>query len=189
MKIEKLPSTLVYPSPVVLVTVIDSRGKANIITLTWVANLCHEPPTVGIGVGSKSYSRILIEETKEFVINIASTKILKETEFCGKTSGKDIDKFAMTKLTPVPSIKVKPPAIKECSINIECKVLQQIRIGSHDLFLGEIIAVQVDEDILDEKGEIDFHKAMPIVYIGGYDLGEYWNLGERMGKYEMYTRS
>ncbi len=179
MKVEIKTSPSLYPSPLVLVTAIDSEGKANIITLTWAANLCSKPPIIGIGVGSESYSCNLIGESKEFVVNIPPTKLLPEVEFCGETSGKDVDKFARTKLTPIPSKKVKPPAIKECPMNIECKVLQQIKLGMQDLFLGEVIAVQVDKDILDEKGEIDFKKTMPIIY----NIGEYWELGEKIGSY------
>jgi len=179
MKVEKSPFVCVFPSPVVLVTCSSLDGRNNIITLAWAANICTKPPTIALGIRPERYSYKLIEETKEFVVNIPSTKLLRQVDFCGMTSGKDVDKFKLTKLTPEPSTKVRPPLIKECPVNAECILKQKIIIGVHDLFLGEIVVAHVDREVLNEKGRIEYAKVMPIAY----NLGEYWSLSERIGSH------
>ena len=178
MKVKKMPSTVLFPCPVVLVTCADSMGNPNIITLAWAGTVCSEPPMIGLGIRPTRYSNRLIRDSKEFVVNIPPTNIIRETDYCGVTSGNDTDKFSKTKLTPEPADKVKPPLIRECPVNIECKLKDIISLGTHDLFLGEIVQVHVDEAVLD-KGHIDFTKADPFVY----NIGEYWNLNKRIGTY------
>jgi len=112
-------------------------------------------------------------------VNIPTVDILKEADFCGMVSGKDVDKFSQTGLTPEPAEKIKPPLIKECPVNIECILKKKIPLGAHDLFLGEIVSVHVDQDILNEKGRLDFNKIAPFVY----NQGEYWNLHQKIGVY------
>ena len=177
MKILKSPWTALYPCPVVLVTCTDSKGTANIITLAWNGIVCSEPPTIAIGIRPHRYSCGLIEDSGEFVVNIPPTNILRETDYCGVFSGENIDKFSETKLTSEPSKQVKPPLIKECPVNLECITKNKIPLGSHHLFLGEIVQVHVDKSILDDKGAIDFTKASPFVY----NQGEYWNLNKKIG--------
>ena len=179
MKIKKKPFIALFPCPVVLVTCIDSEGEYNIITLAWVGTVCSEPPTVGLGIRPSRYSHKLIENSREFVVNIPTTKILKETDYCGVTSGKDIDKFSKTKLTVEQADKVKSPLIQECPINMECILKNKVPLGTHDLFIGEIVQVHVDQEILDEKGEIDFTKTDPFTY----NQGEYWSLYKKLGIY------
>ena len=179
MKVKKDPYTALFPCPVVLVTCVDSNGKPNIITLAWAGTVCSDPPTIGLGIRPKRYSYNLIDNSCEFVVNIPDKGILKEVDFCGIVSGEDVDKFAETMLTPKPAEKVKPPLIRECPVNIECIVKDKISVGTHHLFLGEVICVHVDQDILDAKGEIDFRKAAPFTY----NKGEYWSLGKKIGKY------
>jgi len=179
MKIKKRPYTALFSCPVVLVTCLDSMGAPNIITLAWVGTVCSEPPTVGLGIRPSRYSHKLIENSKEFVVNIPSTKNIRETDYCGVTSGKDIDKFSKTKLTQEKADKVKAPLIRECPVNMECILKNVIPLGAHDLFLGEIIKVHIDKDILDEKGNVDFTKASPFTY----NLGEYWSLNKKIGTY------
>lgn len=176
MKIEKRPSTLFYPCPVALVTCVDEEDNPNIITLAWVGITCSDPPTIGIGIRPQRYSYRLIEKTREFVVNIPTLDILKETNYCGRVSGRDHNKFAETKLTPEPSKEVKPPLIKECPVNLECTLQKIVKVGSHDLFLGRIVAIHVDQNILDKNGRIDYSKAQPFVY----NQGEYWSLGRRI---------
>lgn len=176
MKIERRPSTLFYPCPVVLVTCVDEKGNPNIITLAWVGVACSDPPTISIGVRPRRHSHKLIEETGEFVVNIPTVDILRETNYCGQVSGRDHDKFAETKLTPEPAKQVKPPLIKECPVNLECTLQKIVKIGSHDLFLGQVVAVHVEQTILDEKGRLDYSKARPFVY----NQGEYWSLKQRL---------
>ena len=179
MKVKKSPWTALFPCPVVLITCVDSDGKPNIITLAWVGTLSSDPPTVGLGIRPHRYSYTLIEDSGEFVVNIPTKDILKETDFCGMVSGKNVDKFSETELTPEPAEKVKPPLIRECPVNIESIVKKKIPLGAHHLFIGEIVRVHVDQDILNEKGEIDFNKAAPFVF----NQDEYWNLHQKIGAY------
>ncbi len=112
-------------------------------------------------------------------MNIPTKDILQESDFCGMVSGKDVDKFSETRLTPKPAKKVKPPLIWECPVNLECVVKKKIPLGAHHLFLGEIIRVHVDQDLLNETGRIDFTKIAPFVY----NQGEYWSLNQKIGVY------
>jgi len=179
MKITKNPWTALFPCPVVLVTCVNSTGEPNIITLAWAGTVCSEPPTIGLGIRPSRYSHKLIKNSKEFVVNIPPTKIIRETDYCGVTSGKDVDKFSKTKLTQEPADKVKPPLIRECPVNMECILKNTIPLGAHDLFLGEIVQVHIDQNILDEKGKIDFTKADPFVF----NQGEYWSIHKKLGTY------
>lgn len=177
MKVIKSPWSALYPCPVVLVTSVGSNGKANIITLAWAGIICSDPPILSLGIRPHRHSYKLIEETGEFVVNIPTTKILKQVDFCGVVSGKEADKFSETGLTPKPAQKVKPPLIQECPVNIECVLKQKIPLGVHHLFLGEIICVHVDQNILNENDRIDFTKTCPLVY----NQGEYWSLRKKIG--------
>lgn len=179
MKIQKKPWTALFPCPVVLVTCLDDGGNPNIITLAWVGTICSEPPIISIGIRPTRYSYELIKNSKEFVVNIPSTKILRESDYCGITSGKNIEKFSETKLTQQQAEKIKTPLIRECPVNLECKLKDVIPLGAHDLFLGEIVQVHIDKDVLDEKGNIDFKKADPFVF----NQGEYWSIDKKLGTY------
>jgi flavin reductase (DIM6/NTAB) family NADH-FMN oxidoreductase RutF len=179
MKVKKNPWAALFPCPVVLVTCVDSSGKPNIITLAWAGTACSDPPTLGLGIRPHRYSYKLIEDIGEFVVNIPTVDILKETDFCGMASGKDVDKFSETGLTPEPAEKVKPPLIRECPVNIECILKRKIPLGVHHLFLGEIVCVHVDQNVLNEKGKLDFNKLAPFVY----NQGEYWSLHQKIGIY------
>ncbi len=177
MKVSLSPWSALFPCPVVLVTCIDSKGKPNIITLAWAGTVCSDPPLMGLGIRPHRHSYKLIDETKEFVVNIPTVEILKEADFCGVVSGKDVDKFSETGLTAEPAEKVKPPLIKECPVNVECIVRQKIPLGVHHLFIGEVVGVHVNKDVLDDKGRIDFSKLSPFVY----NQGEYWSLNKKIG--------
>jgi len=177
VKVRKSPWPALFPCPVVLVTCVDSNGKPNIITLAWVGVACSDPPMLGLGIRPHRYSYGIIEASGEFVVNIPTVEILKETDFCGVVSGQDVDKFSETGLTAEPAEKVKPPLIKECPVNIECVVRQKIPLGVHHLFIGEVTCVHVDQAVLDEKGRIDFSKVSPFVY----NQGEYWSLHQKIG--------
>jgi flavin reductase (DIM6/NTAB) family NADH-FMN oxidoreductase RutF len=177
-KIKKRPSTYLYPAPVILATC--GAEKPNIITLAWVGTVCSDPPTVAIGVRPSRHSHALIEESGEFVINLPGEDLLEVTDHCGQVSGRDIDKFAAFGLTAEPASEVKAPLIGECPVNLECRVTHKLPLGAHDLFLGEIVAVHVEEAVLDEGGRrIDYGKARPFVLA----FAEYWGLGEAKGAY------
>ena len=175
------PTSALLLTPVVLVSSQDEGAKPNIITLAWVGVVNSDPPMISIAIRQERHSYGIIKRTGEFVANLPTTGILKEMDFCGVISGAKLDKFSATQLTPMPAEKVKAPLIKECPVNLECRVKQVIALGSHDLFLGEVVAVHVDSEIQDEKGRIDFDKAKFFVF--GAGAAEYWSLGERIGKY------
>ena len=165
MKKELPKGKRLQPGPagnVVMATVVGNDGKPNIITLGMYMPISVNPPLVCIGVAPQRYSHGLIEETGEFVINTPSIDLEEQMHYCGVKSARDVDKWKETGLTPMPSLKVKPPRIKECFGHLECKVVQTHVCGDHTLFVGEVVATTVDEEVL--KGEsLDVLKARPIV--------------------------
>ena len=177
-KVVKRPFASPYPVPAVLVTC-GHGEQANIITIAWTGTLCSKPPQLGIGVRPQRHSHSLIRERGEFVVNVPSERLLEKVDYCGMVSGREVDKFEAAGLTAAPASVLKTPIITECPINIECRVTQIIPLGSHDLFIGEVVAVQIDEEILNERGRIDYGKARPLAFTGD----EYWSLGSLLGKY------
>jgi len=180
LKVERKPLPLIYPNPVVLVTTVDSNNRANVITLTLVGAACWQPPIIGIGVGKSQYSRSLIEECGEFVVNMPNAEMLRDVEFCGLVSGRSVDKCAKTGFTLEPSSKVKPPLIKECPVNLECKVKRKISLGSNMLFLAEVVSLHVDKKMLDEKDGVNLAKASPIMF---NLTNTYWGIGKKLADY------
>ena len=155
------------PTSVVLATCISPDGRPNIITLGMYMPISASPPLIIIGVSPRRHSHRLIEETKEFVINVPSENLVRQTILCGSVSGREHDKFVETELTPIPAAKVKPPLIKECVSNLECKVAASYVCGDHTLFVGEVLAAHVDEDML-TNGTLDVLKAKPISHKGDF---------------------
>jgi flavin reductase (DIM6/NTAB) family NADH-FMN oxidoreductase RutF len=185
MKVEKKPLPLIYPNPVVLVTTVDANERVNIITLTLVGGVCWEPPMIGIGVGKNQHSKILIERLGEFVVNIPKAEMLKDVEYCGLVSGKEVNKCSKTSFILTPSRTVKPPMIRQCPVNLECKVKNEIPLGSNMLFLAEVVCLHVDRKMLDEKGGVDMEKAKPIMF---NLTNTYWGIGKKLADYG-FTRS
>ncbi|MGC9333544.1 MAG: flavin reductase family protein [Anaerolineae bacterium] len=177
MKIIKPGSTALYPVPAVLVSC--GVQKPNIITLAWVGTLCSDPPSVGIGVRPERFSHGLIVEAGEFVINLPRADQVDVVDYCGQVSGREVDKWVACDFTPAPSSKIQTPIIAECPVALECRVSQRLTVGAHDLFVGEVLAVQIDESVLDDQGRLDYEKAQPLAYIGGY----YWQLGQLLGRF------
>lgn len=171
------PSTMLNPVPVVMVSCADKEGKPNIITLAWAGTVNSDPPMVSISVRKERYSFDLIKEKGEFVINLPTKKLVFATDFCGVKSGRDIDKFETMSLTPEAASKVGVPIIKECPLNLECVVKQSIELGSHVMFLAEVVATNVEESLLDENGKLDLNRAELICY----SHGEYFPLGKPLG--------
>jgi flavin reductase (DIM6/NTAB) family NADH-FMN oxidoreductase RutF len=153
--------------------------QPNIITLAWVGTVCSDPPAVGIAVRPERFSHQLIIQDGEFVVNLPRADQLGIVDYCGHVSGRDVDKWAACGITPVPASKVRTPLIAECPVALECRVSHRLELGAHDLFIGEILAVQIDDDILTAKGHIDHEKAQPLAFGGGY----YWKVGELLGRY------
>jgi flavin reductase (DIM6/NTAB) family NADH-FMN oxidoreductase RutF len=180
-KKEMKPSIALYPTPVILATSVDEKGKPNVCTLAWVGVVCSEPPQIGISIRPSRYTHELISKTKEYVVNVPTADIVKETDYCGIVTGKKVDKFKETGLTPVKAKKVKPPLIEECPVNMECKVKNIINLGAHDLFIGEIVNVNANEDVMDSPTSINFEKLKPITW--NPISSEYHSLGKRLGTY------
>jgi flavin reductase (DIM6/NTAB) family NADH-FMN oxidoreductase RutF len=177
-KVVKPPFVALRPVPVVLVSC-GHGDQANIITIAWTGILCSNPPQVGIAIRPDRHSHGLVGATEEFVVNIPGEGLLDEVEYCGFMSGRDVDKFAERGLTQVPGSEVRTPIVGECPINLECRLTHTLPLGTHDLFIGEVVAVQVDEDVLNERGRIDNSRVQPIVFTGN----EYWGLGEVLGRF------
>ncbi len=173
------PTTALYPLPVVMVTTSDPKRMGNIITIAWTGILCSEPPMVGISVRPQRYSYPLIQESKEFVINIPTENLTYATDYCGTYSGRDTDKFAALNLTPVPARMVQAPLIKECPVNLECRVTREVSLGSHQLFIAEVVAIHADEEVLSDSDQIQWEETKPVAYC----RGRYVSLGRQLGKH------
>lgn len=173
------PGNMLYPLPAVMVSCGRAGEKPNIITLAWTGTVCSDPVMVTISVRKERYSYDIIKETGEFVINLTTDKLAYATDYCGVRSGRDIDKFAQMKLTPQPASKVSCPIIGESPVSLECRVKEVIPLGSHDMFLAEVVAVDVSREYMDEKGRFDLNGTGLMVY----SHGEYFTLGERLGKF------
>jgi len=162
------PATMLYPLPAVMVTV-GNIEESNIITIAWTGIINSKPPMTYISVKKSRYSHGILLKNMEFVINLTSENLIKSMDFCGVKSGKEIDKFHETKLTKEDADKVRAPLIKESPINIECKVFEVKELPSHDMFLAEIVAVHVNEELIDKSGKYWLEKADLIAFNhGGY---------------------
>ena len=173
------PGNMLYPVPAVMVSCACPGERPNIITLAWVGNVCSDPVMVSISVRPERYSYDIIRDTGEFVINLTTEKLAYATDFCGVKSGRDVDKYAECALTPSESVKIKAPGIKESPVSIECKVTDMKPLGSHTLFLAEVVGVDVDESYMDDAGRFDLNATG----IMAYSHGEYFSLGKRLGKF------
>jgi flavin reductase (DIM6/NTAB) family NADH-FMN oxidoreductase RutF len=177
MKQEHKPATVLVPCPAVLVSV-GNEMSANIITLSWVANVCSKPPQIAIGVRPQRHSFGLLGQIGDFVVNVPSEDLLEAVVTCGTKSGRSIDKFTTCNLTPEPSSKVTSPRIKECPLNIECKTRQVVELGAHHLFVGEVLTWHIDEAVLDAEGEPDLAKMKLFTY--NPLVGQYWSLSSHL---------
>ena len=164
MKKKLEPIDLIYPSPVVLVTSADKKGNDNIITIAWTANLSRKPVCMGIAVGKTKYSINLINETMEFCVNIPSRSMIEKIDKCSFTHGSSTDKFAFSELTKKDADFITPKLIDECPINIECKVINVLDLGANILFVGKVLVVHLDEDMILEGNEVDFTKVDPVLF-------------------------
>jgi flavin reductase (DIM6/NTAB) family NADH-FMN oxidoreductase RutF len=176
-KRQVVPHRPIYPTPAGLITSVDATGRPNIITLGEVFNISIARPVIlGIAIRKERYSHQLISETREYVVNLPTQEIAEQVWYCGSVSGRAVNKFVESGLTPVPAQRVRPPLIAECPVNLECKLLGVQEIGDHDLFLGEVVVEHVNEGILDEAGRISVDKLHGFAFVAG----EFWTLGERM---------
>jgi len=163
-KIVAKPRTLLVPLPAVMVSCSIEGEKPNIITISWIGIVNSEPPMLSISIALNRHSHRIVRESGEFVVNLTSEDNLRETDFCGTYSGRKHDKFAELNLTPVVGQKVKGPLIGECPINLECVVRQSHVLGSHEMFVGEIVATHVEENLLENDGRLNIDKLKPLIY-------------------------
>lgn len=177
-KITWKAGTMLYPLPAVMVTS-GTMEKANIFTAAWTGIVNSEPAMTYVSIRPERFSHALISKNGEFVINLTNEKLLHAADFCGVRSGKDTDKFEQTGLTKAPCAFVKAPQIEESPISLECRVVEVKRLGSHDLFLAEILAVNVDDSLLDETGRLALEKSDLVAFCHG----EYRKIGAKLGKF------
>ena len=170
---------MLYPVPAVMVSCARPSERPNIITVAWTGTVCSNPTMVSISVRPRRYSYNIIRETGEFVINLTTEKLVRATDYCGVRSGRDVDKFQEMHLTAGKADKVSAPLIQESPVNIECRVKDVMELGTHHMFLAEVVAVDIDDRYLDASGKFDLNKAGLIVY----SHGEYLALGEKLGSF------
>ncbi len=173
------PGNMLYPTPAVMVSCQREGEKPNIITVAWAGTICSDPAMLSISVRKERHSYDILKETGEFVVNLTGKKLVKAADWCGVRSGREYDKFKEMNLTPMASQKISAPGIEESPVNIECKVKQVIDLGTHDIFIAEVMCVTVDDKLLDENGRLDLGKAKLVAY----SHGEYFMLGEKLGKF------
>ena len=173
------PGNMLNPVPAVMVSVTDKEGKSNIITVAWAGTVCTNPPMVSISVRPSRYSYQILEETGEFVINLTNESLVKACDYCGVVSGRDVDKFAKTGLTPIPMEHVHAMGIDESPVNMECKITEKRELGSHTMFIAEVVGVTVDDRYMDETGKFHINESGLVMY----SHGEYFALGKKLGKF------
>ena len=179
------PGTMLYPLPAVMVSCGAEPEEYNIVTVAWTGIVNTDPPMCYISLRKSRYSHSIISKNKDFVINLTTKELAFATDWCGVKSGRDFDKFKEMKLHPVPADKVKAPMIAESPVNLECVVKDIIELGSHDMFLAEIVAVHGDKKYLDtDTGAFNLAKAQPIAYAHG----KYYALGDFVGKFGFSVR-
>jgi flavin reductase (DIM6/NTAB) family NADH-FMN oxidoreductase RutF len=182
-KIQIQPRRPVYPTPVGLITSVDAKGRPNIIALGEVFNLSIvQPVWVGISVRAATYSHGLFTAQGEFVVNLPTADLLDAVLGCGSCSGRDgIDKFQRFGLTPRPAVRVKPPLIEECPVNLECQLVGVHHVGDHDLFIGNVVTQHVNKALMDAHGEIDAGKLDPIIMMPK----SFWRMGDKLGAFRI----
>ena len=178
------PGNMLYPIPAVMVSCARPQEKPNIISIAWAGTICSSPAMVSISVRPERYSYSILRETGEFVINLVTEDLVRAADYCGVKSGREVDKFQEMKLTPCPSEKLAAPGILESPVNIECKVTEVKPLGSHDLFLAEVLSVSVDEAYLDETGKFHLNDTRLV----SYSHGEYFGLGKKLGSFGYSVR-
>jgi flavin reductase (DIM6/NTAB) family NADH-FMN oxidoreductase RutF len=172
--------TLVYPTPAWVVGSYDEQGKPNVMTCAWGAICCSQPPCVAVSLRAATYTHGNLMKRRAFTINVPSQAQLKETDYIGIVSGRDTDKFAATGFTPVRSDLVDAPYIQEFSLVLECNIVQVTELGLHTQFVGQIIDVKADEEVLDAAGMPDILKVLPIIFSPANRA--YYGIGESLGK-------
>ena len=184
-KIEWKPGNMLYPLPAVMVSCGTKSEDYNIITVSWTGTINTDPPMVSISIRKERHSFKIIKESGEFVINLTTEELVRAADWCGVKSGRDFNKFKEMKLTAISASKINTPLIAESPVNIECKVSQIIELGTHHMFLAEVVAVNVEERFLDKQtNKFDLRQTNPIAYLHG----SYYALGENLGRFGFSVR-
>ena len=169
---------MIYPLPVVMVTCGDAPENWNIITVAWTGTICSDPPMCYVSVRPERHSHVLIERTGEFVINLTTTELARQTDWCGVRSGRDYNKFHEMGLHTEPAQLVKAPLLQESPLNIECRVTEIKRLGSHDMYIANVVAIDAEDSLIDKTtGQFQLNHAGPLAY----SHGKYYALGEKIG--------
>ena len=176
---------MLYPLPAVMVSCANAAGEKDIVTVAWAGTVCTNPPMLSISLRPERYSYHLVRESGEFVVNLVTSRLQRACDWCGVRSGRDYDKWAECRLTAAPAAKLElAPAIEESPVNIACRVREVLELGSHHLFLADVLAVQVEDSLLDEGGKLDLARAS----LTAYSHGEYFELGRRLGSFGYSVR-
>ena len=175
-KVQLRPSAALYPVPVVLVSCINAQGEANVFTASWVGVASTSPAHLTLGLRPYRWSYSAIKETGEFVFNIPTRDLLKAVDICGHTAKSREERLKRAGLTLMEASEVKAPLVAECPVNIECKLVHELDLGSHRLLVGKVVAVHADPEILEEGRFIDYARLNPLAYVGN----EYWSLGQKL---------
>lgn len=170
---------MLYPVPAVMVSCGRSGEAPNIITVAWAGTVCSAPAMLSVSIRPERYSYDIIKETGEFVVNLVTKELVAAADYCGVKSGREVDKYKAAGLTPLASQKISAPGIAESPVNIECRVAQTLPLGSHTMFVGEVVNVTIEDRYLNETGTFELNSAGLV----SYSHGEYFLLGERLGKF------
>lgn len=173
------PGNMLYPVPAVMVSCRDNDGNDNVLTVAWAGTICSDPAMLSISIRKERHSYKMIKESGVFVVNLTTKELVRATDYCGVKSGKDENKFDTAHLTKGEAEKINAPIIMESPVNIECKVRQVVELGSHDMFIAEVVNVQVSEKYMDEKGA--FH--LEDTELVAYSHGVYYELGKKLGSF------
>ncbi|MCM1180602.1 MAG: flavin reductase family protein [Clostridium sp.] len=173
------PGNMLYPVPAVLISCRDKNGNDNVLTVAWAGTICSDPAMLSISVRKERYSYKMIKESGVFVVNLTTKALVEATDYCGVRSGRDEDKFAVMGLIKGEAEKINAPIILESPVNIECEVKQVLELGSHDMFIAEVVNVQVSDELLDERGSFKLQDANLLAY----SHGEYFELGDKLGTF------
>ena len=183
-KLDFKPGNMLYPLPAVMVQVRDKEGNDNIITVAWTGTVCTNPPMLYISVRLERHSYKALHETGEFVVNLTTEKLAKATDFCGVRSGRDMDKFEQTDLKKGEAKKINAPVIEDSPVNIECRVREEVALGSHTMFIADVVGVTVDDKYMDGTGKFHINDTGLVMY----SHGEYFGFGDKLGSFGYYVR-
>ena len=181
------PSNMLYPVPAVLITCMDEEENANVMTAAWAGTVCSDPVLVSVSIRKSRYSHDIIARTKEFVICLTTEELVRFTDYVGIKSGRKVDKFNLPgnlRVTKSESKLVKAPGIAESPVCLECRVTQILELGSHDMFIAEVVSTDIDDRYLNEKGTLDLSDA----HLIAYSHGEYRKLGKALGTFAYSTK-